>query len=135
MLGKDVFYLTGFDDNGLLTERLVEQTYKTSAKEVGREKFIEMCCEFMLRKIPAGENVRRFNAPTIDEVAIVIVGDQFERKDIVLHRRKLVKIAGAHRCYDALQYPIIFLECAVRYHFNIKMINPISGEKTRNAAQ
>ncbi|VDM92855.1 unnamed protein product [Onchocerca ochengi] len=28
-------------------------------------------------KTPAGEHVRRFNAPTIDEVAIVIVGDQF----------------------------------------------------------
>ncbi|MFJ5424091.1 valine--tRNA ligase [Wolbachia endosymbiont of Drosophila barbarae] len=45
MLGKDVFYPIGFDDNGLPTERLVEQTYKTRAKEVGREKFIEMCHE------------------------------------------------------------------------------------------
>ncbi|WP_168464935.1 valine--tRNA ligase [Wolbachia endosymbiont of Ctenocephalides felis wCfeT] len=45
MLGKDVFYPIGFDCNGLPTERLVEQTYKTRAKEVGREKFIEMCHE------------------------------------------------------------------------------------------
>ncbi|EEH12268.1 valine--tRNA ligase, partial [Wolbachia endosymbiont of Muscidifurax uniraptor] len=45
MLGKDVFYPIGFDDNGLPTERLVEQTYKTRAKEVGREKLIEMCHE------------------------------------------------------------------------------------------
>ncbi|WP_143689565.1 valine--tRNA ligase [Wolbachia endosymbiont of Nilaparvata lugens] len=45
MLGKDVFYPIGFDGNGLPTERLVEQTYKTRAKEVGREKFIEMCNE------------------------------------------------------------------------------------------
>ncbi|MGL9757611.1 MAG: valine--tRNA ligase [Wolbachia sp.] len=45
MLGKDVFYPIGFDDNGLPTERLVEQTYKVRAKEVGREKFIEMCHE------------------------------------------------------------------------------------------
>ncbi|WP_338406815.1 valine--tRNA ligase [Wolbachia endosymbiont (group A) of Longitarsus flavicornis] len=45
MLGKNVFYPIGFDDNGLPTERLVEQTYKTRAKEVGREKFIEMCHE------------------------------------------------------------------------------------------
>ncbi|VDM99273.1 unnamed protein product [Onchocerca ochengi] len=45
-----------------------------------------------------------------DEVAIVIVGNQFEPRDIVLHRRndQLVKIAETHRCYDALQYPIIF---------------------------
>ncbi|WCR58346.1 valine--tRNA ligase [Wolbachia endosymbiont of Ctenocephalides felis wCfeJ] len=45
MLGKDIFYPIGFDDNGLPTERLVEQTYKTRAKEVGREKFVEMCHE------------------------------------------------------------------------------------------
>jgi len=45
MLGKDVFYPIGFDDNGLPTERLVEQTYKIRAKEVGREKFIKMCHE------------------------------------------------------------------------------------------
>ncbi|RDD35692.1 Valine--tRNA ligase [Wolbachia endosymbiont of Cylisticus convexus] len=45
MLGKDVFYPIGFDDNGLPTERLVERTYKTRAKEVGRKKFIEMCHE------------------------------------------------------------------------------------------
>uniref|UniRef100_A0A0K8VWV8 Helitron helicase-like domain-containing protein n=1 Tax=Bactrocera latifrons TaxID=174628 RepID=A0A0K8VWV8_BACLA len=29
-------------------------------------------------KTPTGEHSRRFNAPTIDEVAIVIVGDQFQ---------------------------------------------------------
>lgn len=45
MLGKDVFYPIGFDDNGLPTERLVEQTYKVRAKEVGREKFVKMCHE------------------------------------------------------------------------------------------
>jgi valyl-tRNA synthetase len=45
MLGKDVFYPIGFDDNGLPTERLVEQTHKIRAKDVGREKFIEMCHE------------------------------------------------------------------------------------------
>ncbi|MDN5247804.1 MAG: valine--tRNA ligase [Wolbachia endosymbiont of Tyrophagus putrescentiae] len=45
MMGKDVFYPIGFDDNGLPTERLVEQTYNVRAREVGREKFIEMCHE------------------------------------------------------------------------------------------
>ncbi|KRK05089.1 uncharacterized protein Dyak_GE27892, isoform A [Drosophila yakuba] len=36
---------------------------------------------------PIGEHERRFNTPTIDDVAIVIVGDQFQSRDIVLHRR------------------------------------------------
>lgn len=45
MLGKDVFYPIGFDDNGLPTDRLAEQTYKIRAKEVGREEFVKMCHE------------------------------------------------------------------------------------------
>ncbi|MDG7056434.1 MAG: valine--tRNA ligase [Wolbachia endosymbiont of Meromenopon meropis] len=45
MFGRDVFYPIGFDDNGLPTERLVEQIYKIRAKEVGREKFMKMCYE------------------------------------------------------------------------------------------
>ncbi|QKX01695.1 valine--tRNA ligase [Wolbachia endosymbiont of Cruorifilaria tuberocauda] len=47
MLGKDVFFPIGFDDNGLPTERLVEQAYKTSAKEIGKERFIEMCLKII----------------------------------------------------------------------------------------
>ncbi|GFS97549.1 helitron_like_N domain-containing protein [Nephila pilipes] len=60
-------------------------------------------------RMPAGEHVRRFNAPTVDQVAIIIVGAQFQSRDIVLHRRneQLTKIAVTHRCYDALQYLIL----------------------------
>lgn len=76
--------------------------------------------------------MRKFNAPTIDEVANVIVGDQFQLRDIVLHRRKdqLTNIAETHQCYDALQYPIIFWDSADGYHFHINMINPVSGKET-----
>ena len=61
-------------------------------------------------KTPTGEHVRRYNTPTIEEVAIVMVGNQFLPRNIILHKRKaqLVRIAETHRCYDALQYPIIF---------------------------
>ena len=60
-------------------------------------------------KTPPGQHVRRYNAPTIDEVAIVMVSDQFLPRDIILHKRnaQLVRIAETHRCYDAPQYPII----------------------------
>ena len=37
-------------------------------------------------KTPPGQHVRRYNAPTIDEVAIVTVGDQFLPRDIILHK-------------------------------------------------
>ena len=63
-------------------------------------------------KTPPGQHLRRYNAPTIDEVDIVMVGDQFLPRNIILHKRnaQLVRIAETHRCYDALQYPIIFLD-------------------------
>jgi hypothetical protein len=61
-------------------------------------------------KTPAGEHARRFNSPTTDEVAIVIVGENLQSRDIVLHRRnnELKRISETHRTYDALQYPLIF---------------------------
>lgn len=81
-------------------------------------------------KTPAGQHARRFNAPTIDEVAIVIVGDEFQPRDIVLHRRndQLQRVSETHRCYDALQYPILSWQGEDGYHFNIKMINPSNGK-------
>lgn len=80
-------------------------------------------------KTPAGQHARRFNAPTIDEVAVVVVGENLESRDIVLHRRndRLQRINETHRSYDALQYPIIFCQGEDGYDFSIKMINPITG--------
>jgi len=45
MRGYNIFYPMGFDDNGLPTERLVEQKYKVDIKEIGREKFVNLCLE------------------------------------------------------------------------------------------
>lgn len=80
-------------------------------------------------KTPAGEHARRFNSPTIDEVAMVVVGENLQSRDIVLHRRnnELKRVSETHRAYDALQYPLIFWQGEDGYHFNIKMINPTTG--------
>ncbi len=43
MLGRNVFYPFGFDDNGLPTERLVERELDIIARDLPREKFIEHC--------------------------------------------------------------------------------------------
>lgn len=82
-------------------------------------------------KTPVGEHARRFNAPTMNDVAIVIVGDQFQNRDIVLHRRneQLMRVSETHRSYDALQYPILFWKGDDGYHLNIKMIHPITGKQ------
>ncbi|GFV15904.1 ATP-dependent DNA helicase [Trichonephila clavipes] len=83
-------------------------------------------------KRPVGQHERQFNAPTIDEVAIVIVGEEFESRDIILHRRSgdIQRVSETHRSYDRLQYPILFWRGDDGYHFNIKMINPQTGEGT-----
>ncbi|UYV77959.1 hypothetical protein LAZ67_15003037 [Cordylochernes scorpioides] len=80
-------------------------------------------------KTLAGHHERRFNAPTIDEVAILIVGEEFNSRDIVIHRRddNLQRVSETHRSYDALQYPILFWQGEDGYHFNIKMRDPKTG--------
>lgn len=45
MMGKNVFYPIGFDDNGLPTERLVEKQRGIKAKDLPREEFIKICQE------------------------------------------------------------------------------------------
>ncbi|EYB87952.1 hypothetical protein Y032_0254g286 [Ancylostoma ceylanicum] len=80
-------------------------------------------------KRPQGEHERRFNAPTVNEVAVIMVGDEFERRDIVIQRRSeaLQRISETHRSYDALQYPLMFWEGEDGYHFNIMRIDPTTG--------
>jgi hypothetical protein len=60
---------------------------------------------------PAGQHARCFNAPTIDEVAIVVVGENLENRDIVSHRRN-----------DQLQ------RVSETLHFAMKLINPVTGK-------
>ena len=52
MLGKDVFYPIGFDDNGLPTERLVEKVINQKAnifeQENGRGSFVRKCQEVVV---------------------------------------------------------------------------------------
>lgn len=81
-------------------------------------------------KTPIGQHARRFNAPTIDEVAIVVVGEDLKNRDIVLHRRNdlLQRVSETHRSYDALQYPILFWQGEDGYDFSMMMINPITGK-------
>lgn len=43
MRNFNVFFPMGFDDNGLATERYVEQKYDVDAKDMSREEFIDLC--------------------------------------------------------------------------------------------
>ena len=43
MRGYEIFYPMGFDDNGLPTERYVEQKYKIQKGRISRKDFIDLC--------------------------------------------------------------------------------------------
>ncbi|MBM4342226.1 MAG: class I tRNA ligase family protein [Deltaproteobacteria bacterium] len=43
MRGYEIFYPMGFDDNGLPTERYVEQKYKIQKGKITRQEFVELC--------------------------------------------------------------------------------------------
>jgi len=60
-------------------------------------------------KVPVGEHMGWFNAPSTSEVVVVIARQQFDKRDIVLHSRNdnLQKISEFHRSYDRLQYPLM----------------------------
>ena len=60
-------------------------------------------------KLPMGEHTRRYNAPTSAEVAVLLVGQEHEQREIVLqYQDNTIKpISETNRAYDALQYPLI----------------------------
>ncbi len=43
MLGNNIFYPMGFDDNGLPTERHVEKKYKVNKAKITRQEFVDLC--------------------------------------------------------------------------------------------
>ena len=80
-------------------------------------------------KKPAWGHARRFNEPSTNEVAVVIFGNEFDRRDIILEKtnNQLQRVAETHRSYDALQYPLIFWEGEDGYHFLIMQRDPTTG--------
>src|SRR6056297_1723937 len=45
MLGRNIFYPMGFDDNGLPTERFIEKKYKINKDKISKTEFINLCIE------------------------------------------------------------------------------------------
>ena len=80
-------------------------------------------------KRPMGEHARRYNTPAASEVAVLMVGDPADKRDIVLELRdsSIKHISETHRSYDALQYPLIFWNGQDGYMFNIPQVDPVTG--------
>lgn len=63
----------------------------------------------------------RYNAPTVNEVAVLLVDEDKGPRDIVLHGRdgQLKRVSELHRSYDPLQYPIMFVSGEDGYYLTI----------------
>ncbi|XP_064625953.1 uncharacterized protein LOC135486783 [Lineus longissimus] len=61
-------------------------------------------------KRPEQQHPRRYNAPTSNEVGILMPNEPAATRDIILHPRNghLYRISELHRLYDPLQYPLLF---------------------------
>ena len=84
---------------------------------------------------PVGEQARRFNAPATYEVAIILVGEEHGKRDIILNHRdnRLSTIKETHRSYDCLQYPLMFQYGEDGYNFGLRQVNPVTGLETNKA--
>lgn len=84
-------------------------------------------------KVPVGEHRGRYNAPSTSEVAVVIAGQQFDKRDIVLRSRddNLQKISELHRSYDSLQYPLMLCRGEDGYAINVSQVDAITGAPLR----
>jgi valyl-tRNA synthetase len=95
MQNKNVFYPMGFDDNGLPTERLVEQMLGVSAPEIGRQAFIEKCLQISKKSEWEYQNLWQRIGLSIDwRYTYRTIDDCSQRTSqlsfIDLHRRDLV---------------------------------------------
>ena len=78
---------------------------------------------------PAYAHKGRFNKPTTGEVAVLMAGQHFERRDILLHTTDhgIRRISETHVAYDALQYPLLFPRGEDMYSIDIPLRSPGTG--------
>lgn len=77
-------------------------------------------------RTPANAHKGRYNAPSVNEVALLMVGQEFTKRDIIIesHDEKLHRISEIHRSYDALQYPLLFCRGENGYSVDIPHFDP-----------
>ncbi|GFY20441.1 helitron_like_N domain-containing protein [Trichonephila clavipes] len=62
-------------------------------------------------RVPRGEYETRFNSPTTNEIAAVVVSSERTASrhiSIQAHDDRITRVPDTHRFYDVLEYPIIF---------------------------
>lgn len=99
------------------------RAFKTAVENMTNETYkILIHCD----RVPRGEHERRYNAPVVNEVAALIVGNHDSPRDVSSLQPRdgnLTRVYDTHRFCDALQYPLIFW---AGYHFQIPQVDAIT---------
>ncbi|GBP93561.1 hypothetical protein EVAR_90127_1 [Eumeta japonica] len=76
---------------------------------------------FGAKEIREDSTPGRYNAPAVNEVAVLLVDEEKGPRDIVLHGRdgQLKRVSELHRSYDPLQYPLMFVKGEDGYYLTI----------------
>ncbi|KAL8592527.1 hypothetical protein ACOMHN_030212 [Nucella lapillus] len=98
----------------------LQEMLHTSKTTLDRMPTDEMRVNIHANRAPQSEH-----EPTTDEVAILIVSQQFEKRDIVIQKRdsSLQRVSETHTSYDALQYPLMFWAGQDGYNLQVKYTN------------
>ena len=104
------------------------QSFKTVLEFKGTDDTFKLVINADQR--PGGQHERRYNAPLWNEVAVLLVGEEHGKRDIVLRRRdnNLVRVCETHCGYDCMQYPLLFPCGEDGYHFSLYQCDPRTGE-------
>ncbi|KAF8149543.1 hypothetical protein B0H34DRAFT_190849 [Crassisporium funariophilum] len=93
---------------------------------------------FRVEKASRGIHPRRINAPTADEVAMVLPGDGTapDYRDILLRRRALAgpplyRIHEGHPAYSPLHYVLLFPYGEPGWQEELRMVDPATGAPLR----
>ncbi|GFU93611.1 ATP-dependent DNA helicase [Trichonephila clavipes] len=91
--------------------------------------------EYVQDRVPRCEYERRFNAPTTNEIAAVVVrSERTASRDIVIqaHDGRLNRVPDTHRFYNTIEYPIFFWKGQEGYSFDIPQIDPFTKQPIPN---
>lgn len=96
LMGYNVFYPLGFDNNGLPSERLVERTLGIRASEVSREEFIKLCETSIKQGVENYKNLFQKLAFSVDWNLSYQTIDERSRR---ISQRSFIELAKAGNAY------------------------------------
>ena len=105
------------------------QSFKTSLQCLSEDNINDYKLVIHADRKPINEHRGRHNAPTTDEVAVLLVNQDCGRRDIILRTQddRLNRVNETLRSYDALQYPLMFPYGEDGYNFSVCQFNPNTG--------